>query len=46
MYLVSGVGGGVAVGSRPNSDLCVGVNGMSVSSSLFLTSGSSARTML
>jgi len=46
MYLVSGVRRGVALGSRPNSDRCVEVNGISVSSSLFLTRGSSALKML
>ena len=46
MYCVSGVAGGVALGSRPSSDRCVGVNGISVSSSFVLIKGSRAIVML
>ena len=46
MYCVPGVGGGVAFGSRPRSDRCVGVRGMSVISSRFLMRGSKAVMML
>ena len=46
MYFVPGVGGGVALGSRPKSARCVGVRAMSVSSSLVLMSGRNATTKL
>ena len=46
MYCVPGVSGGVALGSRPRSDRCVGVRGMSVSSSVFFTRGKRAVVML
>ena len=42
MYFVAGVGGGVAVGSRPRRDRWEGVRGMSVSSSLVLMRGRNA----
>ena len=45
-YCVPGVGGGVAVGSRPKSDRCVGVRGISGISSVFLRRGIRAVTML
>lgn len=46
MYCVPGVKGGVALGSKPKSERCVGVRGMSVSSSLFLYRGDRAVTTL
>lgn len=46
MYCVPGVSGGVALGFRPKSDRCVGVSGMSVSSSVFLMRGNRAVAML
>ena len=42
MYFVPGVGGGVALGSRPRSARCEGVRAISVSSSLVLMSGRNA----
>ena len=45
-YCDPGVRGGVALGSSPRSDRCVGVKGMSASSSLFFTSGAKATEML
>lgn len=46
MYCVPGVSGGVAFGSRPRSERCVGVRGMSVSSSGVFRRGSRAVVML
>ena len=46
MYCVPGVGVGVVLGSRPRRDRCVGVNGISVSSSFDLIRGSKASAML
>jgi hypothetical protein len=46
MYCVPGVNGGVAFGSRPSSFRCVGVSGMSASSSVFLRRGRMAMVML
>ena len=46
MYCVPGVSGGVALGSRPRSERCVGVRGISVSSSGVFRSGSRAVVIL
>lgn len=46
MYWVPGVSGGVASGSRPRRERCVGVRGISVSSSGVLRRGSKAVVML
>ena len=46
MYCVPGVNGGVAFGSKPKSDRCVGVRGISVSSSVFFMRGNRAIAML
>jgi len=46
MYCVPGIGGGVAVGSRPRRARWVGVRGMSGISSLVLRRGRRAVVML
>ena len=46
MYSVPGVAGGVALGSRPKSALCLGVKGMSATSSWDLMRGRSDIEML
>ena len=46
MYCVPGVGGGVALGSSPRSERCVGVSGMSVRSSLARVRGRRAMVIL
>lgn len=46
MYCVPGVRGGVALGSSPRRDRCVGVRGMSVIWSGFLMRGRRAVAML